>query len=102
MAVTSSTFNAQDDRARDALFIGKVRQAMLTSAIAIQNEASSVALHANRAVFAYEVLRDPNRWAPIMAQGVASDATIADDATDAAIQTSLNARWNAYAVPVVT
>lgn len=98
MAITASAYNAQDTRAIDPLFIVKVRQAIITAAIAIQAEAQTVLHHSERVALALQVLATPNTWAPIIAQGVASNNAITDSSLDSDIQFTVNSIWNAYCV----
>jgi hypothetical protein len=47
MAVVASTYNAQDTRAKDPLFVVKVQQAIVTAAIQIQAEANPTPIVSN-------------------------------------------------------
>lgn len=98
MAVVASAYNTQDTRAHDAIFVVKVKQAILTAAIQIQAEVQTTPHHSERAAFAIQVLAAPDTWAPIMAQGVCSNAAIVDASLDSDIQFQVNAQWNAYCV----
>jgi hypothetical protein len=98
MAVLASTYNAQDTRAKDPLFVVKVQQAIVTAAIQIQAELQTTLHHSERAALAIQVLASPATWAALMAQGVASNAAIVDASLDSDIQFQVNAQWNAYGV----
>jgi len=101
LAITLTTYNAQDDRAHDQAFIAKIRQAIVTNAIAVQAESLTTPRHANRATFAFQVLRDPTSWSQLIANGVASNAAIADDSPDSTILNIVIAQWDAYAMAIV-
>jgi superoxide dismutase len=82
--------------ASDANLILKVKQAMLTTALAVQAEAASVTNHDNRAQFALIALRSPDTFAPIMAQGVVTDTSLSGTSTDAELQAVIDRLWNSY------
>lgn len=77
--------------------IGRVKQAIVKAAIAIQTEANSVANHLERATFAFKVLHDPNFFAPNMCRGAVSDGTTNSASTDGALDTRIAGIWDAFA-----
>jgi hypothetical protein len=83
--------------ASDANLILKVKQAMLTTALAVQAEAANVPNHMNRSAFALQALRSPDTFAPIMAQGIVTDTSLSGTSTDAELQTVMDRLWNSYA-----
>jgi len=95
------SLQTQDNMARDPRFIAQVRQACITSAIAISAEINTTANHTNRANYSKQVLAAPDYYAPIIAQGVANNSTIAAEAigavVDSDVQFTVNSIWNAYA-----
>src|SRR4051812_31220595 len=89
----------------DATFIGRVRQSMIASAIAIQNEAITVAFHPLRVQQAKAIMNGPDSFSPLFAKAVATDATVQASAgvpanqanvTDANINAAVSAMWNSF------
>lgn len=98
------TYTAQATLAADAVFIARVTQAAISSAKDIMAEAGDTAGHLKRTEYAVQVLRSPQVFGPLMAQGVASNVAISAGSTDSDIQFTVNSLWNAYAgvvLPVV-
>lgn len=89
-------YAGQDALLADAIFLGRIKQSTVKSAIAIQNEATTVQNHSDRASLAYRVLHDPNQFAPLFCRGVISDGVTGSSSTDAAIDTRVAAVWDAY------
>jgi hypothetical protein len=77
----------------------KMRQALLTVAIAVSAEESSgdEIVDRGRLGFATSVLRDPDRWARVMVYGIVTDERIKASASDQVINDVVSALWNAYA-----
>lgn len=90
------TLAQQVTAAKDPVLTDLTQQAIITASVAIANEAASVPNHGKRAQLAASILNSPASWAPIFAQGVASQGLTAAS-TDAAINTAVAAIFNAYA-----
>lgn len=91
MATYQELTNAENDSALQ----DKVRVAMTIAAIAIQSEDPGTTNHANRLVWAREVLKDPRAYVLPMLRAVLAineDATLSTilNATDAAVQTNVD------------
>ena len=91
--------------AADSVFITRVRQSIIATAVAIQNEATSTGFHQNRARLATKVMNAPDSFSPLFAKAVATDATVQADAgsppvqtlvTDAHLNSAVSAMWNAF------
>jgi hypothetical protein len=91
---------------QDSNFQHRVQEAIVSAAIAIQNEASNVAFHPQRVLLAAKVLTNPGGYASVLATGIATDANVGTDAgsppnsslvTDAHITSAVSSQWNAYA-----
>jgi hypothetical protein len=96
MAFTD-TFAGRQELARDATFVSRAQHAMVKAAIAVQAEATNTTNHVNRAAYARSVLNDPNRYGPMFAQGVVTNASITDQSSDNDIEFTVNSIWDAYA-----
>lgn len=84
---------------RDTDFVFRVQMALVSTALAIQAEATSVANHAARSAYALQVLANPEGYAILMSRAFTVDSTLAPGtATDAQIESRASAIWNAYAV----
>jgi hypothetical protein len=102
-----ATLQSQYTLSQDATFQQRVRQSLVSAAVAISNEAGSVAFHGQRVNLAARVLADPGFWSLRFSEGVASDSTVATAAgsptpnqasvTDAQINNAVTSQWNAYA-----
>ena len=90
------TLATQVAAAVDSVLIGKVEQALVEAAIAIQNEGTAVANHAARTQYARNVLQSSSSAARVFTEGVASQG-LDNTATDAAIRAAVSSLWNAYA-----
>jgi len=94
------TLQTQYTLSQDATFQQRVRQAIVTAAIAISNEAPNVTGHSQRAQLAVKVLSDQGPWSQRFAEGAATDSAVAAaevGATDAQINNAVTSQWNAYA-----
>ena len=89
-------YAAQIDSINDPIFLAKVMQSAVKTAIAINNEAPSAAYHAQRVAFGTTVLNSPADMGRRLAHGVATQVAGALP-SDANIDTAVAAIWNAYA-----
>jgi hypothetical protein len=86
----------------DPTFQHRIQVLMLKAAAAVQAEASNAASHAQRAALARAVLMDPVGWATRFAMAVAADpnnAGIGLASTDNDLLFTVDALWNAFALP---
>lgn len=90
------TLAQQVTAAKDPVLTDLAQQAVIGAAIAIANEGAGVPNHAKRAQLAASILNSPASWAPIFAQGVASQG-LTSASTDVAINNAVAAIFNAYA-----
>ena len=67
-------YRDQMDLAKDAIFVQRVKMAMIQTAVTVSNESTGVSNHANRIALARTVLNGPDGWAQIFAVGVAADS----------------------------
>ena len=95
------TYVAQLDAINEPIYLAKVTQSAVKTAIAVNNEAPSVAFHAVRVAFATAVLNNPSDLGRKLAHGVATQVSGATP-TDANIDTAVSSIWNAYAGVVTT
>jgi hypothetical protein len=87
------------NNARITDFQYKVQMALISTAIAIQNEAPTTANHAARSAYAILVLADTPGYAIRMAPGFTVDGALDPaTATDAQIESRASAIWNSYCV----
>jgi hypothetical protein len=86
------------NNAQNTDFQYRVAMALISTAIAVQNEAASTANHAARSAYALRVLADPLGFARLMAPGFTVDGTLDLTATDAALESRASAIFNAYCV----
>ena len=86
----------QLDAINDPIYLAKVTQSAVKTAIAVNSEAPSVAYHAQRVAFGTTVLNSPSDMGRRLAHGVATQVSGATP-TDANIDTAVAAIWNAYA-----
>ena len=71
---------------------------MCSAAIAIQGESTGTANHTNRGNYAKLVLNSPESYMPIFSMAVcAYDSALTASSTDSAVQSDVNAIWNALA-----
>jgi len=92
-------------------FQNRVKQAVISAAVAIQNEATSAAFHYHRAKLAQEILMPGGmtNWLVQFAEGVANDATVSGKIAtggasgtdlDTDIASAVSALWTGFAVRV--
>lgn len=91
------SFLTQSALASDADFVARVTQAAVTAGKDIQAEPGDTVGHIKRTDYALQVLRSPQVFGPLFAQGVASNPAITGASTDSDIQFTVNSLWNAYA-----
>ena len=95
------TFIEQYQAAEDGVFIRKVHQALIKSALAVKAEAADVKGHAARSVYASKVLANPLAEAKQVAYGVATNQSlkslVTGENTDADIEFTVNSVFDAYA-----
>lgn len=94
-----SSLQEQANYATKEGFFHKLRQGIITVAIAISAEDSSGddALDASRLSFATTVLRDPDKWTRIMIYGFVTDSRVNASMSDQVIMNVINTIWNSYA-----
>lgn len=95
-------FLGQIALAEDGEFQARVRQAVVTAAVAImadapENTPEAIAVHAKRAALANRVLLDPTGLQRAWAYMVVSNPAIDDTATDSDLQWTVSSMWNAMA-----
>ena len=95
------TYVAQLDAINEPIYLAKVTQSAVKTAIAVNSEAPATAFHAVRVAFATTVLNSPSDLGRRLAHGVATQVAGATP-TDANIDTAVSAIWNAYAGVVTT
>jgi hypothetical protein len=105
-APANATLASQYTLSQDVTFQGRVRQAIITVAIAVANEAGNTAFHSYRSQLATKVLADPAGWSIKFAEGVSSDSAVSTAAgspspvqanvADAQISNAVTGQWNAY------
>lgn len=93
------SFTDQATLATDTTFINRVKQAMLTAAIAIAGEAASgkTTVDQSRLSFATAVLREPEKYARVLVHGVATATAGKMELTDTELSNIVASVWNAYA-----
>lgn len=79
----AASLNDQAILSGDTLFINRVRESLVAACVAITNEATSTAFHFKRAAYASAVLNNPTAYQQLFAYGVATDASVISDATQA-------------------
>ncbi len=95
-------FTDDYELANDEVFKQKVQMAMVKSGLAVVSEDPGTAYHEKRATYANQVLKNPSGSAADMAYGVSSNVAITGASSDADIEFTVNANWNAYAGVVTT
>jgi hypothetical protein len=83
---------------QDGLFLRRVQMAIVSTALAVQSEATSTANHAARSAFALAILANPPGYAQMMASGMSVDGATSAASTDAQLETRASAIFNAYCV----
>lgn len=93
------TFAEQIELAENGLFQGRVRQAVVTAAVAIMAEepGADVERHKQRTALAHRALNDPTGLQRAWAYAVAANPAITGDSSDADIQYTVNSYWDAFA-----
>lgn len=93
------SYSQQIEVANDPAFINRVQQAAVQTALAVSAEASSAkaGVDSARLTFATQVLRDPQKYARLLAYGAVADGSLSLGSSDAQIAGRLSAIWNAYA-----
>jgi len=104
----------------DGNFRNRVRTSLVAAAIAITNEGWAAVFHEQRMRLAVRILNSPDAFAPLFANGVATDALVIADATaggtlaltavnvaaqaalvtDAHIDSALSGQYNSFLVPL--
>jgi hypothetical protein len=79
----SPNLSDQQFLAADPTFINRVRQSMITAAIAIKNEGWAVIFHKEREAFVVKVMNTPEAYKVLFSFGVSTDATVLANATSA-------------------
>lgn len=86
----------QLDAINDPIYLAKVTQSAVKTAIAVNSEAPATDYHAVRVAFATSVLNSPTEMGKRIAHGVATQVSGATP-TDINIDTAVSSIWNAYA-----
>ena len=86
----------QLDAINDPIYLAKVTQSAVKTAIAVNSEDPATAHHAVRVAFATSVLNSPTEMGKRIAHGVATQVSGATP-TDINIDTAVSSIWNAYA-----
>ena len=85
----------------------RVREALVSAVLAIQNEATSTAFHKDRAALAVQIVINMNGWLTQFALAVANDATVSSKIavggatstdTDTDVSNAVSAAWNGFAL----
>ena len=91
-------YREQWNLATDDDFRRRVEVAICGAAIAIQGEATSTPNQTNRANYAKLALNNPEAYMPLFAMAIcAYDSALTAASADSAIQSNVNAVWNALA-----
>ena len=92
------TFEEQLTALEDTVFVGRIRQAVLTAAIAVMAEEASEPGHLLRVAFANAILSAPEEAGNIMAPGVVTNVGLTSTAAfDHDILYTVNTMFNAFA-----
>lgn len=86
------------DLSQDAVFLDRVKMAIISTALAVQSEATNTANHAARSAYSLLVLNNPTGYAKLMAPGFTVDGAITSSSTDANLESRASAIFNAYCV----
>ena len=95
-------FLGQIELAENGEFQARVRQAVITAAIAIladrpANTPQAIDLHKRRTALASKILTDPLSSQRAWSYAIVSNVAIDGDSTDSDIQWTVSAMWNAMA-----
>ena len=82
-ATPSPNYSDQQLLASDATFQNRVRQSLLAACVSIKNEAVTTAFHREREAFLVGVTNSPDSYKVLVAQSVATNASVIGDATAA-------------------
>ncbi len=101
-------FSQQVIQANDAAFVGRVRQAMITQAVAIMGKAANpaegetaAARQQRRTSYAVETLRNPDGMVQGMVRAVVTVDTAKAVMTDAEIRVIVRGLWDAFSEVVL-
>lgn len=86
------------DLTQNDVYLHRIQMALVSTAIAIQSEATNTANHSARSAFAMQVLTNPIGYAKLMAPGMAADGATTAASTDAQLKNQASAIFNAYCV----
>lgn len=86
------------DLAQDAVFLDRVKMALISTALAVQAEATNTANHASRSAYAIQVLANPTGYARLFAPAVTVDGNATTGSTDAQLESRCSAIYNAFCV----
>lgn len=96
-----ATYTQQAALAVDSVFLGQIQVAMLQTAANVMTESATAAGHLQRAGFAVSVIQNPDKWKPIIAVLIASQAnvpmtplTVPSTVADSLVQTAVDAQWS--------
>lgn len=96
----SATYTQQFALGADSTFQGQVAVAMQITAANVMTEAVTVAGHQARASFAVQVIQNPTKWNPILAQFLAAQTnnpmtplTLPSTVADTLVQTAMDAQF---------
>lgn len=96
-----ATYTQQAALAVDAVFLGQIQVAMLQTAANVMTESATAAGHLQRAGFAVSVIQNPDKWKPIIAVLIASQAnvpmtplTVPSTVADSLVQTAVDAQFS--------
>jgi hypothetical protein len=75
------SYNDKYQLSQDATFQNRVRTSLVAACISIYNEGWGVAFHRERQTFATAVMNAPDAFKALVANGVATDTNVINDAT---------------------
>lgn len=97
----NATYDQQFLLSQDSVFQHQVLVAEIQTCLTVLAEATTVGGHLSRANFAAIVIKDPQKWSPIIALVIASQTnnpmtplTTPSTVSDALIQTAMNVQWS--------
>lgn len=79
----AASYSDQQFLAADPVFQNRVRQSLLAACVSIKNEAVTTAFHREREAFLVGVANSPDTYKVLVAQNVATNASVISDATAA-------------------
>lgn len=96
-----ATYTQQFALGADSTFQGQVAVAMQISAANVMTENATIAGHVQRAQFAAQVIQNPTKWNPVIAQLLAAQTnnamtplTVPSTVADSLVQTACDAQWS--------